>query len=98
MTGIPIEPIAPIPSSVRMSKDLLAAASLDAESAPMIRVLDDLLRDPRTPMVEVYAYIDFCVDLFSTSAKAKQMRVAFAQLRDNAQSRRERLIATRRRQ
>jgi hypothetical protein len=74
-----------------MNDEILSAAGLDADSAPMLKVLDDLLRDPRTPMAEIYAYIDFCMDAFATSPHARQARAAFTLLRNGAMSRRAQL-------
>ncbi len=76
-----------------MTTDLFPDSVQDtADSAAMVRVIEDLLEDPRTPMAEIYAYIDFCMDLFATSPHARQVRATFTLLRNGARSRRDRLV------
>lgn len=59
-----------------------------AAIGPMIRVLDDLILDRRTPMTEIYAYADFCVECFKDSPHAQQIRAEFARMREGAAERR----------
>jgi len=75
-----------------MNAESIFDKALDEESAPMMKVLEDLIRDPRTPEAEIYAYIDFCTDIFATSPHAKQARAAFALIRKGVVSRRTRLF------
>ena len=77
-----------------MNADYLPATGADAESAPMLNVLEDLVRDPRTPIDEIYAYIDFCMDAFATSPHARQIRAALTLVRNGVVSRRVQLGAT----
>jgi hypothetical protein len=77
-----------------MSADYLSATGLDAESAPMLNVLEDLVRDSRTPIDEIYAYIDFCMDAFATSPHARQIRAALTLVRNGVVSRRVQLGVT----